>query len=108
VWNYMQVEAAPEDRLLRPMIGPGGGLSREQAHAEVQSILDRAGPGLAEVAQTWRRGAKNDTVYAGPFTWTLYEYQDGDDAKAAALEWLEDFAATLRGAGLDVQVAQLP
>jgi phosphosulfolactate phosphohydrolase-like enzyme len=96
----------PADRLIKPTIGPGG-LTRNQAVAEVQALLDRAA--LITLAEVWRRGAVDDTVYAGPFTWTVYEHPDGADPRIAALEWLEDFAATMRSAGLrNVQVAKLP
>lgn len=101
----MQVELVAEDLLVRPMIGPGG-LTRKQAHAEIQGLLDRA-PALAETAAIWQAGAKDDTVYLGPFTWTIYEY-DGDDPRRGAIVWLDDYAEIVRGAGVDVQVAQLP
>ena len=103
----MQVEVVADDRLIRPMLGEGD-LSYEQARAEVQALLDRmpALPALAEVAARWRVGPKDDTVFAGPFTWTVIEYQD--DPRAAAMLWLEDYAATLRAAGVDVVVAGWP
>jgi hypothetical protein len=102
----MQVELVPEDCQIRPLIGPGG-LTREQAAAEIQSILD-GHPVLAEIAATWRGGATDDTVYAGPFTWTIYEHPDGEDPRRGALVWLEDYAQIMRTAGLDAQVAHLP
>lgn len=102
----MQAEILPEDMLVRPMIGPGG-LTRAQAHAEVQGLLDRL-PALADTAAIWRRGAKDDTVYRGVLTWAIYEYPDGEDPRRAAIVWLEDYAQIMRGAGVDVQVAQLP
>jgi hypothetical protein len=46
-------------------------------------------------------------VYAGPFVWTIFEYE-GDDPRPAAMVWLEDYAATIRAAGVDVQVAGWP
>lgn len=104
-WNFMQLEMVPEDLLVRPMIGPGG-LTREQALAEVQSILDRS-PALAQVAGVWRRGAKDDTVYLGPFTWVVYSHPEGEDPRRAAMVWLEDYAQTLRSAGVDAQVPKL-
>ncbi|WP_213451604.1 hypothetical protein, partial [Rhizomonospora bruguierae] len=105
----MQVEVSADDLLIRPMIGPGG-LTRDEAHAEIQSLLDRSvAAGLpGEVARTWRRGAKDDTVYAGLLTWTIYEHPDGEDPRRAALAWLEGYAEAMRGMGLDVQVARLP
>ncbi len=100
-WNFMQVEIAEQDRIGWPMIGPGG-LTREQAHAEIQSILDQ----VPALAATWRRGARDDTVHAGPFIWCIYEH-DGVDPQPAALVWLEDLAATMRRvSGADVQVAR--
>jgi hypothetical protein len=106
-WNFMQVEIVPADAMARPMIGPGG-LTRDEAHAEIQSILDRA-PQLAAIAKTWRRGAADDTVYAGPFTWTIYEHPDGEDPRRAALVWLEDFVETMRSASVsNIQIAELP
>ncbi|MDG4795083.1 hypothetical protein [Micromonospora sp. WMMD1082] len=105
-WNHMQVTIEPADSLIRPMIGPGG-LTREQAIGQVQSILDRH-PHLATTAGAWRRGAHDDTVYYGPLVWTVYEYPEGEDPRRAALVWLEEYAATMRGAGVDLQVARLP
>lgn len=100
-WNHMQVEVVPDDYLIRPTIGPGH-LTRDQAHAEIQSILDRDSQ-LKALAEMWRAGAKDDTVHGGPFIWTIYEH--ADDPREAARVWLEDFAATMRAAGMDVQVA---
>lgn len=104
-WTYMQVELVPDDLLIRPMVGEELGLTRADALARVQDLLDRA-PQLAEVAQAWRRGAKDDTVHAGPLVWTVLPYE-GDDPRPAALAWLEDYAVTMRTAGMDVQVAKL-
>jgi hypothetical protein len=66
-WNFMQLQIVADDMLITPMIGPGG-LSRDQAHTEIQHLLDQAttlDPGLEEITATWRRGAADDTVYAG-------------------------------------------
>jgi hypothetical protein len=107
-WNFLQIELVPEDRLIRPMYGPGG-LDRAGALAEVQSILDRE-PLFVKLAASWRKGAKDDTVFAlpiAPFAWAIYEY-DGDDPLPGAHEWLADFAATMRRMGFDAQIAQLP
>lgn len=104
-WNYMQAEIVPADRLIRPTIGPGD-LSRDRAHQEIQNILDGGGAALASVSAAWKRGAQDDTVFTGPFVWTIYEHDDGADPCLTALEWLEDFAATMRSTGLDVQVAR--
>jgi hypothetical protein len=102
----MQTELIPDDLLIRPMVGEEIGLDYDQARAKVQDLLDRA-PQLAPVAAAWRKGPKDDTVYAGPFTWTVFAYE-GDDPRSAALAWLEDYAATIRAAGVDVQVAGWP
>ena len=113
-WNWMQLELSGADMLGRPAIGDGG-LTRDQAHAEVQTILDKAAQRnrtLADTAATWRRGAKDDTVYAstpdGMLVWAIYEHPDGEDPRRAALAWLDDFANTMRRAGLSVGIAQLP
>lgn len=101
----MQVEVIPADRLIQPLLGDGG-LTYEGAREAVQALLDRS-PRLADVAAKWRAGAKDDTVFVGPFTWTVFEY-DGPDPRPAAVGWLEDYARPIRAAGLDVQVARLP
>ncbi|MFE5332580.1 hypothetical protein ACFRCG_40000 [Embleya sp. NPDC056575] len=106
-WNFMQTELVPDDLMVKPMIGPGG-LTREQARAEIQSLLDRTAA-LAPIAAKWRQGAADDTVYAGAFTWTIYSHPAGEDPRRAALEWLEDFARILRDAGMkNVAVAKMP
>lgn len=111
MWNFLQAEIVPDDRMIRPMIGPGS-LTRDQAHAEVQALLDRLGavsPAMRQAATTWKRGARDDTVYAEVFTWTIYQHPDGQDPRQAAHAWLEDWAQTIRAAGIpDVQVARLP
>jgi hypothetical protein len=110
-WNFMQVELVPADMAIKPTIGRGG-LTRDQAFTEVQSQLDEAAimaPALRSIADTWRRGAADDTVYAGSLIWTIYEHPEDEDPRRAALVWLEDFAAKMRSAGLtNVQVAKLP
>lgn len=105
-WSYLQLEVIPDDRLIQPLVG-GGNLTREQARAEVQSILDRAArlrPDLATIAATWRRGARDDTVYAnsGLLVWAILEHQG--DQMAAVRAWIDDYATPLRRAGLDVQI----
>ncbi len=73
-WNFMQLELVPDDLHIRPMIGPGA-LDRPAALAEVQSILDRGanqfGAPFASLAAKWKRGVKDDTLFLGPFTWTV-------------------------------------
>ncbi|ALJ19493.1 hypothetical protein [Microbacterium sp. No. 7] len=103
-WNYLQLEIIPDDALVRPLIGPGG-MSRQKAHREVAALLTRfAGihaPAWALV-KAWREGAKDDTVYAGPFVWAIYET---DDPQAGAQQWIDDYIATLRAQGVEVGVA---
>jgi hypothetical protein len=110
MWNFMQLEIVPEDRLIKPMTGPGE-LTREQARAEVQALLDRSagelGGQFVQLAARWRAGVKDDTVFLGPFTWTIYEYKGGG-WREGAMEWLKDYAATIRAAGINVQTPRLP
>ncbi|GIF16457.1 hypothetical protein FHX34_103908 [Actinoplanes teichomyceticus] len=49
--NHLQAQIVPADRLIRPMIGPGG-MTHEQAHTQVQTVLDRL-PQLAEFTKLW-------------------------------------------------------
>lgn len=109
-WNHMLVAYNDQDLRYEPQIGTGG-MTREQAHAEVQDLLDEGGAPLRAIAESWRGGAKDDTVYAesGLMIWTIYEHPDGEDPRRAALAWLEDFAATLRSAGVtNIGIARLP
>ncbi|ABW10903.1 hypothetical protein Franean1_4367 [Parafrankia sp. EAN1pec] len=102
----MQVEIATEDHLLRPMYGLGG-LTRAQARAEVQSILDEL-PTLAPIAEVRRRDhAKDDTAFCNQRMWTVYTYA-GTDPLPAARAWLEDLAQALHRAALDLHVARGP
>lgn len=101
----MLLEVHADDSLVSPMIGPGG-LTETEARAEVRGLLTRfaeAYPPAEKVVRMWDTGT--DTVYVGPFTWTVYE---SDDPRAGAMLWLEDFAATIRSTGLDVSIAKLP
>lgn len=110
-WNFMQVELIAADATARPMIGPGG-LTRDQARAQVQTVLDRAAQAsarFAAAAAIWKHGdVKDDTVYCGPFIWCIYQHPAGEDPRQAALEWAEKMAATMRSADVDVQIAKLP
>ena len=103
-WNFLQLEVIPADALVRPMIGPGG-LTRAEAHAEILSILTRLAavqPAAQKLVTQWRAGAKDDTVFAGPFTWAIYEH---DDPMVGAKEWIDGYIAILRGAGVNVGVS---
>jgi hypothetical protein len=109
-WHYAMLELVPEDALVRPMISPESeGLTREQAHREIQGLLDRLGsqdPGFRELAATWRRGAKDDWVYRGPFSFTIFECA-GSTCAETFQTFLDDYAATMRQAGVQVAVAQI-
>lgn len=101
-WTWMQVEVLAAEGLILPLVGPGR-LTREEAHAEVQRLLGSR-KYLGETAALWERGAKDDTVFSGPFTWTIFKHT-GDDPRPAARAWLDGFAETLRAIGIDVQIA---
>lgn len=110
-WNHMQVELKPEDALLLPLVGAGD-MTRDEARAQVQSLLDRATqvrPEFEYLATLWRNDeADDDAVGAGPFIWTIYEYDVAEGPRKAAHEWLSDFAAPMRADGIDVQISRLP
>lgn len=100
-WNYLQVETA--GALLHPIFGPGG-MSRAQAHARVRALIAlhaESTPGAAVLLEAWDAGAPDDTVYVGPYLWSIYE---ADDAAAGGREWVEDLATTLRGSGSKIRV----
>ncbi|MBE9500754.1 hypothetical protein IHE61_31115 [Streptomyces sp. GKU 257-1] len=94
-WNFMHIELTDTGRI-EPLIGPGD-LTRTAAHAAVQDLLDRGPSDLAPIADTWRQGAKDDTVHAGRFVWTIYQH-DGEDPTSAAVAWLEDFVRRINNA----------
>jgi hypothetical protein len=111
-WNWIEIEIAAADHLIRPRIGPGS-FTKAEAHAEVEAVLARLdaenpGSGAATILQMWRDGARDDTVYWGPWVLALYSYPAGEDPKRAAWDWAADFAETMRSAGVDVQVARKP
>lgn len=109
-WHYMMLELITDDQLIRPWIGEEHDLTREQAHAQVQWTLDRlveTDPRAKMIADGWRRGAKDDWVYYGPFSWTIFECT-GPTCSHTFQAVAEDWAATLRQQGLDVNVAQIP
>ncbi|MET7949002.1 hypothetical protein ACGFIE_00305 [Micromonospora sp. NPDC049275] len=90
-----------DDLLARPAIGPGY-LTRDEARAEVQQILD-ADPALGRAAGQWRMDVQR--VRVGSQTWTIYEYDD--DPQKAALTWIEEYHQKFREAGVDIRVATL-
>jgi len=103
-WNYLQLELAADDGLVFPTVGPGG-LTREQASAEILTVLGPIATVRPEVAQKWREGPKDDTLFLGPFTWAIYSYT-GDDPNLAAAAWIQDYVQILRTAGLDAQIGR--
>lgn len=52
MWNTLHLDVSLDDLLARPAIGPGH-LTRDEAHAQVQQILD-ADPALSRAAEQWR------------------------------------------------------
>lgn len=76
-WNFMQLILDPNSGRGEPMIGPGG-LTHDEAHSVIQGILDEA-PKLTALAETWRRGAADDTAYFGNLIWCVYQHPDGED-----------------------------
>ena len=105
MWNWMWLEIRAEDHGVFPTIGEGG-LTRAAAHEFIQRQLDEVSahnPALRDVAARWRRGAQDGTVYAGLNTWVIYEHEEADPTKAATV-WLDGYAETMRGAGLNVAV----
>lgn len=105
-WGYLTVEIVPDDLLAKTTVGDEDGLTRGEAHAKIQDMLD-AVPALAKIAATWARGAKDDTVYAGLTAFAIFEYEPGGLMDAADA-WVADYARIMRTAGLDVQVGQRP
>ena len=100
-WNYLQVEVA--GRRLHPVIGPGG-LTRQEAHARVRSLLERFVEFAAYadgIVEEWDAGARDDTAYAGSLLWAIYE---SDDFVEGAHAWVDDLARTLRRSGGKVTV----
>lgn len=106
----MTLELVPEDRLVRPMIGPETDLSREQAHQHLQDLLDRLGahdPQMAQVAAKWRAGAKDDTVFASRFIWSIFECTRAT-CRATFAAVAEEWAGILSRSGMAVDVARYP
>jgi hypothetical protein len=104
MWNTLTVRLSISDGFGSPVYGTGG-YSHEQAHAEMQAIIDRLAetyPDLMGAAsRTWRRGAEDDLVHMstgdGIMCFALYEYPDGEDPVHAALAWLDDFSISTTG-----------
>ncbi|MGX1841377.1 hypothetical protein [Streptomyces diastaticus] len=104
MWNWMRVEIRPEDGGIFPTIGEGD-FTRDDAHGYVLDMLNAMAafnPALGDTAARWKRGAADDTVYAGLYTWTIYSYE-GDPTKGATV-WLDDYADIMRSTGMDINV----
>jgi hypothetical protein len=101
-WNYLQVEIS--DHVLHPVVGPGG-MSRDESHAIIRRLLERFiedAPFADGLVEAWDEGAQDDTVYAGPYLWAIYE---SVDSVRGAREWVDDLARTLRASGSKVRIA---
>ncbi len=98
MWRWLQVDVpmVDEGRLLRATLG-GSGLSRAEARAGVQRVLD-AGRTLARIAEAWRREQTGDWMSHNLSTWTIYSYPAGDGAHEAAVAWLRVLSRTGAGA----------
>ncbi len=109
-WHYAQLELVPEDLMARSQLSLPVS-TRKGAHRQVEGLLDRFGkqvPRAKQLAETWRRGAKDDWVAYGLFQWTIYECT-GTTCRDSAQGFLEDWAETTRDAGLSwVQTPKLP
>ncbi|MEU8001611.1 hypothetical protein AB0B66_10660 [Catellatospora sp. NPDC049111] len=103
-WHFMQAEITPP--AATSMIGQGS-MPRDQAHTEVQSLLDRL-PETAETAAAWRWEAKNHTIYLGPFIRALFEHPENEDPQVGAQAWLDDFFRSVRATGAQIEVAWEP
>lgn len=99
-WGYLQLELIAEDHLYRTTYGENG-LDRHQAQDRIQQILDKTG---LPIAEDWKTGVKDDTIYAGHFVWAIFPYQ-GNQEKAVN-EWVADFARMLSDTGITVGIAQ--
>lgn len=105
MWNTLTFTADSATGYIEPQYGTGG-FTHEQAKGEIQSILDRLAserPQLAtRAADTWRRGAADDTIHIQPapgslIVFALYEYPEGEDPAHKALEWIDDFSKRATG-----------
>jgi hypothetical protein len=101
-WNYLQVETT--GTVLHPVVGPGG-MTRLEAHHRIRALLTlhaETTPSAASLIDAWDAGAEDDTVFAGPYLWAIYE---SEDPAAGAREWVEDLAAGLRRSGSRVRIS---
>jgi hypothetical protein len=98
MWNTLEVDISLDDLLARPVIGAGG-FTRDEAHSQIQKILD-VDPRLSRAAEQWRMDVQR--VRVGSRVWTTYEYQV--DLRAAALSLLDDGQRSFRAAGIAIRV----
>jgi hypothetical protein len=107
-WNHLQAEIVRDDAQIRPAIGDGG-LTRSQARANIQAILDASTSRLAaQPAALWRTSSTEDIVYAGQFLWCVYEYPADQDPRGGALGWLHTNMSVLRHLGFGGDLPKTP
>ena len=94
VWNWMMISFQADTNRGTPQIGPGD-LSHGDAREAIQQVLSTSGFPIAEV---WRRGAKDNTVWVGDLVFTIYSHEPGRSFYAAC-DWLRDFASIAKSAG---------
>ncbi|MFF5079419.1 hypothetical protein ACFY36_20365 [Actinoplanes sp. NPDC000266] len=93
LWGWLQFDIpyASEGSRLRITMGAVD-LTREQARAGVQALLD-AMPHLANAAAAWRSGRTTDDCFYNQMMSyvVIYSYEQGQDPLAAANQWISDF-----------------
>jgi hypothetical protein len=108
-WTWLQLRLVVDDLMLWPVYGPGD-LTQDAAHTAIRDQL-AALPGAESLVAVWDTGAKDHTVYArtseGTATWAILPHDDAGP-RPAVHAWIEEYAATLRGTGLAVTVADEP
>ena len=102
--NYIQIEINTLRRMVQSTIGPGG-LTRDQAVAVVQALLDRFPP-LARVAAQWPASAEGDMVCSVRWLGRCTSTPTG--RTRAALVWVHDLATAARAAGAHTSTSPHP
>jgi hypothetical protein len=103
-WNLLAITMTASEGFGSPMYGTGD-WTYDEARAEVQQALEKhakTNQAFATLAETWRQGAADDTVYTavGPgalVVYAIYEYPEDEDPVHKALEWLDDFSKRATG-----------
>ena len=91
-WNWIHLDVRPVEADIIPTYGPGG-MSREEAHAQVQKKLDQRSAferKWAEMSAVWKRGAQDDRVHSDTHTFAIFEYPTGGDFVTASQEIVQD------------------